>query len=184
MKNYNHCSANSKGVLMEEPMNEKLSLLIDDELPSYKALDLLRAVGKDEALQQRLQRYHLISQVLKNEDCYLVHKQFAAKIHQQISGEPYFLIPPKRAAKNWQKIGLAIAASITLAVVWLAYNYDAQKYSYPPSAPMAMNQQAPVELEPLNARFNDYLQAHDNDVYSNHVPRVQPYARVVGYQQQ
>jgi sigma-E factor negative regulatory protein RseA len=85
---------------------------------------------------------------------------------------------------NWQKAGLALAASITLAVVWVAYRVDSQKTPYAIQPAIATNMQQPNNVVPLNPHFNDYLQAHDNAVYSSDLYRVQPYARVVGYQQQ
>ncbi|WP_347986829.1 sigma-E factor negative regulatory protein [Methylomonas sp. AM2-LC] len=172
---------------MQEQVNEKISLLIDDELQSDKALSLLRTLGQDDALKQRLQRYQLISQVLKNDSCYVLDKHFADKIHQQISYEPTFMLPRKKSSLisfNWQKAGLALAASITLAVVWVAYKVDTQKNPYTLQPAMAINMQQPNTLVPLNPHFNDYLQAHDNAVYSSDVYRTQPYARVVGYQEQ
>jgi len=36
---------------------------------------------------------------------------------------------------------------------------------------------------PLNKRINDYLQAHNNSVYTNGEANFQPYARVTAYSQ-
>lgn len=166
---------------MQEQLNEKISLLIDDELDSEQALSLLRTIQDDDALKAKLQRYQLVSQVLKNEECYVLDSDFADKIHQQIRREPIFFMPRKKAGINWQKTGLAMAASIVLAVVWVVNKIDKQSNAYPEVAVVAPQQ---IQPDTMNGRFDDYLQAHDNDVYVNNAGRVQPYARVVGYQQE
>ena len=168
---------------MQEPLNEKISLLIDDELDSQQALSLLRTIQDDEALKSKLQRYQLLSQVLKNEECYLLDSEFADRIHQQIRSEAIYFIPAKKTRINWQKTGLAVAASVALTVVWVVNKLDKQSNPYQePQIALVVPQ--PIQAGVMDARFSDYLQAHDNDVYVNNTGRVQPYARVVGYQQE
>jgi sigma-E factor negative regulatory protein RseA len=41
--------------------------------------------------------------------------------------------------------------------------------------------QTQSEQVPLNARINDYLQAHNNSVYTNGEASFKPYARVAAY---
>jgi sigma-E factor negative regulatory protein RseA len=168
---------------MQEPLNEKISLLIDDELDSQQALSLLGTIRDDEALKSKLQRYQLLSQVLKNEECYLLDSEFAEKIHRQIRNEPIYFMPAKKTKRNWQKTGLAVAASVALAVVWVVNKIDKQSNPYQ-EPQIALTVPQPIQAGAMEARFGDYLQAHDNDVYVNNAVRVQPYARVVGYQQE
>jgi sigma-E factor negative regulatory protein RseA len=168
---------------MQEPLNEKISLLIDDELDSEQALSLLKTVQDDDELKAKLQRYQLVSQVLKNEECYILDSEFADKIHRQVREEPIYFMPRKKVGIDWQKAGLAVAASIALAVVWGVNKVDKQMNPYKePEVALAVPQQS--QPDEMNDRFNDYLQAHDNAVYVNSAPRVQPYARVVGFQQE
>ena len=167
---------------MQEPINEKISLLIDGDLESDKALTLLKAVQADDVLKSKLQRYQLMSQVLKNEDCLLLDRKFTDKIHQQIRQEPTYLIPSKTSKINWQKAGLAVAASVTLAVVCVVNQIDRSSNAY--SEPqMALIAPQPIQADAAFVHFDEYLQAHDNDVYVNNV-RVHPYAHIVGYQQE
>ena len=166
-----------------QEINQKISQLIDDELDIRQAQALLRQIQADPALQAKLQRYQLLGQALKNDKCIILDKHFAEKIHQQISQEPSYLISRKSANPNpWlQRTGLALAASILLAVMWLAGNQQNQRNPLPALVFLA------PQLDPapaVNPRLNEYLQAHDNTLYSNHTSRVQPYARVVGYQQE
>jgi sigma-E factor negative regulatory protein RseA len=169
---------------MQEQINERISLLIDDELDKEQALSLLKAIQTDEALTLKLQRYQLLGQVLKNQPSHLPDARFAEKIHQQIQKEPIHFLPARKTAFNWQVTGFAIAASTLLAVVWLVSKIDSRSYSFQPPqlASSASLQQHQPDI--ATSRFNDYLQAHDNSVYINNVARVQPYARVVGYQQE
>ncbi len=168
---------------MQEQLDEKISLLIDDELDSKQALSLLGAIQEDELLKTKLLRYQLIRQVLKNEECYLSDSEFADKIHQQILKEPIFFIPAKRFRINWQKTGLAAAASVALAMVWIVNKIDKQSDTY--SEPqIALAAPPPIQADAMVMHFDDYLQAHDNDVYISNTLRVQPYSRVVGYRQE
>lgn len=166
---------------MQEPLNKKISLLIDDELESQPALSLLKAIQSDESLKNKLLRYQLMSQVLKNEECLLMDSEFVDKIHQEIRNEPSYFIPARSSKFNWQKTGLAVAASVALAVVWMVNRMDRQSHGYPEPA-IAFTASPPIQADAALVHFDDYLQAHDNDVYVNNV-RAQPYARVVGYQQ-
>lgn len=168
---------------MQEELNEKISLLIDDELGSSQALSLLRKIRQDDVLKNKLQRYQMMSQVLKNQNSQIIDSGFADNIHRKISGEPAYLQPVKKPRLNWRTAGFAVAASLVLAVVWLANRIDKQIYQYPQQE-FALVMPQPLQAGALNPRFNDYLQAHDNAVYINNVAPVQPYARVVGYQQE
>ncbi len=171
---------------MQEQTNEKISLFIDDELDSEKALLLLKKIKQDAALQSVLQRYQLMSLVLRNEESsLLVDRGFAEKIQQQISHEPSYLLRRKKPEINWQKTGFAIAASIVLAVVWLVNKIDNRSNSAYPQPEMAFIAPQTMQTGVMNARFNDYLQAHENEVYINNIERGQAVnARLVGYQQE
>lgn len=171
-----------------QEINQKISLLIDDELDSRQAQRLLQEIQHDPELQATLQRYQLLGQALKYKQCQVLDKQFAAKIHQQISQEPSYLLPsakPVTVVKpnrfSVQKAGLALAASILLAIMWLTSNQAYQQAPLPSLVFMAPQQDVPAGMSP---RLNEYLQAHDNTLYSSQTGRVQPYARVVGFHQE
>ncbi len=167
---------------MQEQLNEKLSQFIDDELDSEQALLLLKAVQDDELLKDKLRRYQIASQVLKSNEYSQVSSDFADKIHEQIRQEPIYFMPRKKPMLNWQKAALAIAASIALAVVWVSSKVDKQMSS--PFATVEIVAHSKVPGDAMDARFNEYLQAHDNALYVNNMQTAQPYARVVGYHQE
>ncbi|MBD9355899.1 sigma-E factor negative regulatory protein [Methylomonas albis] len=167
---------------MQEQLNEKLSQFIDDELDTQQALSLLKSLQNDGLLKDKLRRYQIASQVLKSSEYSLVNSDFVDKIHEQIRQEPTYLLPQKKAAVNWQKAALAIAASIALAVVWVSSKVDKQMQN--PMATAEIVAQGNPSAEEMHARFKNYLEAHDNALYVNSVQAGQPYARVVGYRQE
>jgi sigma-E factor negative regulatory protein RseA len=167
---------------MQEQLNEKLSQFIDDELDTQQALSLLKSLQNDGLLKDKLRRYQIASQVLKSSEYSLVNSDFVDKIHEQIRQEPTYLLPRKKAAVNWQKAALALAASIALAVVWVSSKVDKQMQN--PMATAEIVAQGNPSAEEMHARFKDYLEAHDNALYVNSVQAGQPYARVVGYRQE
>lgn len=167
---------------MQDQLNEKLSQFLDDELDSEQALALLKSVRGDELLKDKLRRYQIVSQVLKSNEYSPVPRDFADKIHERIRQEPVYFLPQKKAGFNWRKVAFAVAASLALAVVWLSAKVDRQQRNPFGSVEIVASGQMPPNV--LNARFNEYLQAHDNGLYvNNNLQRTQPYARVVGYSQ-
>lgn len=163
---------------MQEKINEKISLMVDDQLDKQQTIALLKNLREDPALQTKLQRYHLISQAIKGEQCLLSKHDFADKIHQQLRQEPTYFMPRKKAHVDWQKAGLAVAASVVLAVFWTAGKIDKPINSYVGANTLAL--QNASQAEQSNARFKEYLQAHDNAWYVNNSVN-QPYVRLAGY---
>lgn len=171
---------------MPDSQNEKLSLLIDDELDARQSLELLESLENDENLQRRLHRYQLISQTIKSEPVSVAGSDFVQRVHQQLQKEPVYFLPQYRKnADLARKAAWALAASVLLATVWFANQRDLSMLplaSVGVIAQTGLGQPGDAGLD--HARFKAYLQAHDNALYANTAPIVQPYARVVGYRQQ
>lgn len=166
---------------MQEQHKENLSLLVDDQLDSAQAFALLKSLRQDAELQAKLQRYSLISQALKSEQCSVASPDFVNSVHQQLEKEPVYFLPQKKQTDSVKKAGLAVAASVVLAVLWLSAN---QIYrSFGPYNSANTIAQRSVETEQMNARFKEYLQAHDNAWYVSNNVGVQSYAHVASYQQ-
>ncbi|MFM8340701.1 MAG: sigma-E factor negative regulatory protein [Methylomonas sp.] len=161
---------------MQDKLNEKLSLLLDDELESQQALSLISKIKTDADLRGKFQRYQLISQAIKKQDVYPLDEDFVGKIQQRLHAEPTYLVPVKPRISPRQKALYAIAASLLLAVVWLVSSQQ-----QPASD---LYQVAAIEQPAAQAQIDDYLQAHDNSVYVSHRNFPQAYTRVVGYQQE
>lgn len=164
-----------------QQVNEKLSMLIDDELEGRQAREVLDVMRKDQALQDKFKRYHLISQAIKNDSVATAAPDFLAGMQQRLRNEPIYLLPPKAPQKlEWQKtLGLAAAASVAMLAILVFANSEKHgpAYQRPQSMQLAQNR------DPDNAKFKEYLQAHDNTWYAVNNAGVRQYARLAGYQQ-
>jgi sigma-E factor negative regulatory protein RseA len=166
---------------MREQINEKISLMVDDQLDCSQAYDLLKTIQHDPDLQAKLKRYQLISQAMKNDQCVTTRSDFVDKIHQQLRDEPAYLLPRKNQAIAWQKtVGLAVAASVALVAVIVFGTIE--KQMQPLGGANTIAQHLP-QNDQMNAQLNEYLQAHDNVWYGNSNVGGQQYARLVAYQQ-
>ena len=160
--------------------DEKLSLLVDDQLDSVQSLSLLNSLRDDAELQAKYRRYAMISQALKGEQCSVASLDFADKVRQQLKQEPVYFLPQKKAVGSAVKTSLAVAASVMLAVIGFSVGkYQTQTQSYIGASAVA---QRSVPAEQLNAKFKEYLQAHDNTWYVNQNAGVKSYARLASYQ--
>lgn len=160
--------------------HEKLSLLVDDQLDHAQALSLLKSVQRDPELQAKLQRYALISQALKSEQCSVAGLDFSDDVKQQLKSEPVYFLPRKKPTDQVKKTSLAVAASVVLAVV--GFYAGKMQNQTQPFAEVASVEEHPVQAEPMNAQFKEYLQAHDNVWYVNNNAGVTSYARLASFQ--
>ena len=167
---------------MQRQHDEKLSLLIDDQLDRVQAAGLLKAMKGDSELEEKWRRYHLISQALKNDRCSTASSNFADKVHQQLRDEPIHFLASRKPTVAWQKtVGLAVAASVALVAVIIFGTVEKNTQPIAGINTVARQVQVP-QTDPMNARFKEYLQAHDNGWYVNNNVGVQQYARLAGYQ--
>jgi sigma-E factor negative regulatory protein RseA len=180
---------------MSEDLNQKISQFLDNELDHVQALNLLKKMRFQPELQDKMNRYEAISHALKTDIFLTTMSDFSAKTHQQIQQEPVYLLPQRKPYKQTPKL-IALAASIAIVAVVAGHNINGQdqhlkaasavqvaQHQLPeqPSNPVVYANQA--AQYPLNKRINDYLQAHNNSVYTNGEANFQPYARVTAYSQ-
>jgi sigma-E factor negative regulatory protein RseA len=191
---------------MHKEINQKISRFIDGELGYDETLDLLEKIQSDEALKHKMSRYQAISQALKTDEFYQVISDFSHKVFQEIQQEPAYLLPQLKSQPHSQSQDrqpqskrklFAVAASALAAAVLVGQSLrdDQSANKYQAISAMAVPQQSlpasfaqPGKLkqrnrQPLNAQFNDYLQAHNNSVYTNGEANFQPYAKVTAYGQ-
>ncbi|AWK14805.1 RseA family anti-sigma factor [Candidatus Fukatsuia symbiotica] len=145
---------------------EKLSALMDGEILDTKLIDSLL---KDDELQQRWQRYHMIRGVLRRDQAVgaMLHIDIAHSVAQVIKivdaqeGEKATVVPlnpagvpehqPRPSGWHWQKVcpwasqltQVAVAACVCLAVVVGVQQYSQQR-----------NQPAMLNLQPESPVFN------------------------------
>lgn len=187
---------------MHEELNQKISQLLDNELGHDEALKLLKQMQMQPELQDKLNRYEAVSHALNTEVFILPASDFAARISQQIQQEPNYLLSQRQRFQYGYKM-LALAASVAAVAViasWdvIQHQDPAKAFKVAPLAQLSPQQntkpiqnQAPEKTTvlaqeqasqiPLNQRINDYLQAHNNSVYTNGEANFKPYTQVTAY---
>ena len=190
---------------MFEEINENISRLVDGDLGHGESLDLLKKMKSDDVLKCRMSRYQAISQALKTDQFHQVSLDFSRKVFQEIQQEPTYFLPqlkpkipvnsqPQTQARLPKLKLFAVAASTLAAVVLVGQGIrdDQSGNQYPTLSASAIPQQALPALaqteqtkqrtrHPLNAQFNDYLQAHNSSIYTNGEASFQSYAKVAAY---
>jgi len=179
---------------MHEELNHKISELLDDELSQDDALELLRKLQLEPELQDKLNRYEAISYALKAEVFLLPKADFSTQVSQRLKDEPSYLLPKRRVfSMNYPAI--ALAASIAALAVFVSWDMIHQPAAVQPFKETPVAQAAPAQTDaniqvaaenpgaevPLNQRINDYLQAHNNSVYTNGEANFKPYTQVTAY---
>ena len=175
---------------MPKDLNLKISQFLDNELDHVDALHLLRKIQSQRELQDKLNRYEVISHAVKTNAFLLTKADFSTKIHQKIQQEPIYLLPRHKSFKRSHK-QIAVAASIVIVAVIAGrsvMNDPNQHFKAASTLQVAQNKlpellDKPVEATqyPLNKQINDYLQAHNSSVYTNGEANFQPYTRVIAY---
>lgn len=172
---------------MNNELKQQVSEFLDNELASEASLELLQKARNNPEITHTLNRYAAISQAFKNDSFTRVDNDFSTKITRQIEQEPLYLLPQRKQSSPRRYRLLAMAASIAAVLVLASHNEEkpdatlqlAQKATTKPSEPTAAN---PEQTEqPLNARIYDYLQAHNNNVYTNGESEFKPLVKVTSY---
>lgn len=193
---------------MNEELNQKISQFLDNELDHDEALSLLQKMQSRSELINAKNRYEAISHALKTDVFLSVDPDFSAKISEAIQREPAYLLPRyKKPVRRASPKLLALAASVAVVAVLAtqSMNNPAEhvktssilQLAQRPLAEQPVAKQSPTkqssqsvvnsnktEPYPLNARINDYLQAHDNSVYTHGEVSPEPMTRVTAYSQE
>ncbi len=184
---------------MNEELNQNLSQFLDDELEHKVALDLLQKMQTNPALKSTLARYATISHALKTDEFLPVPPRFSEQVAQQIEQEAIYLLPRRKPAGQ-HYIRLALAASVAVVAVLAARGVNTPETSATlATASLQAIQQTPAKPDdqpiasaalpeedpyPLNARISDYLEAHNNSIYSGEVDvDFRPLTKVTSYNQ-
>ncbi|MHB8472320.1 MAG: sigma-E factor negative regulatory protein [Gammaproteobacteria bacterium] len=181
---------------MSELLNEQVSAGVDDELDPGEAGLLLRRLASDVGLRQRWQRYHLISDALKNNLPAQLPVNLAERIARAIAAQP----APTRRVQPGRLLrplaGFAIAASVAaVAVLGMRSLHTAvdnppteqiaSAAALPAALPVAVSQPNGTRWDraqpEVAARLNAYLVNHNGHAESSGMQSVLPYVRIVGY---
>ncbi|NJN46449.1 MAG: sigma-E factor negative regulatory protein [Candidatus Competibacteraceae bacterium] len=180
---------------MADKMVEQLSALMDSECALPEVEMAMRRLTKDADLQARWQRYHLISDTLKNNIPDIIDLDLVERINQAISADPPLHTYGLAKQSTWNKpvTGFALAASVAL-VAFAGFQLAPFEVTSEPSLVAAT---APISPAPspdpsqsgiantntsLEEKLNTYLVSHNEHASMHSVHGVLPYVRMVGYQ--
>lgn len=174
---------------MKKSTREDLSTLVDGELDSTRASQVIEAATRDPKLRAAWSRYHLMSDAMRDQLAPGAPAEFAERVRRALESEPPLAAPRRRAHALAKPLaGLALAASVA-GVAILGLN---ALRSEQPAAPQttAVARQTPQESgtalrwnvgQPaVEARLNGYLVNH-SEYLGNGMRGLLPYARIVGY---
>lgn len=108
---------------MTDQFDEKISSLVDGELSDIDRQHTVTTMLSDEEKRCCWERYHLISNALKNNLPRVIDSQFASRVKAEIEKEPSILAPHSHKTSFGKRMaGLAVAASVaTVAVLGVQF---------------------------------------------------------------
>ena len=184
---------------MKDKLNEQLSALVDDELNGTEQELLIRQIGRDPELLQRLSRYQLISDAMQNHLPGRVDPAFSRRLHGALRQEPAGRGDGQAAGLTgrWLRpvAGVAVAASVAVVAV-TALQTSREETAVQPAAVAG----APAEREYIRAQdsavaaapdsgpgidsrqLDVYLVNHNEYAASRGMRGMLPYVRIVGHE--
>ena len=125
---------------------DKISALMDGELPREEAEQLVRAVRERADLREAWATYHLIGEALRGEPC--ADCGVMAMVKKRLAAEPTVFAPRRRFSsefgKRWALPSMAAAAAVAV-VSWMAF--EMQPGTEPPSAASASHVVVPTVMQ-------------------------------------
>jgi sigma-E factor negative regulatory protein RseA len=101
---------------MSETHKEQISTLLDHELGSIEANELIKALESDQGLNKQFDRYALIREAL-NEDVVIHQESFLKSLQDALAVEPTVLAPRRAERQSNRYIAAALAASVAIFTV-------------------------------------------------------------------
>lgn len=142
---------------MSEKLKEAVSAAVDDEADEFELRRVLDEVHKDAALKLAWERYHLVGTVLRDEhltpdrglrERVWAELELTADTDTSVAlPEPLELVPDAPVSRLNRLTGLAVAATVALAVVLVGVNLT----NTPDSAPAVVAVSEPVVAFPKPA---------------------------------
>ncbi len=178
---------------MSDELREKLSALVDGELDDVEAVELLDRMSHETALKEVWQRYHLVSDALRNHLPPVASVDLVERVRHAIGTEPIPIRAPRQArAPAWKPLaGLALAASVAVVAV-LGFRGFSDVDGEAVIERMVQRNPAPAGVKPsaglwwnvdrpdVEERLNAYLVNHSEHTGST-MRGMLPYARIVAY---
>lgn len=185
---------------MADDISEQISALVDGETRSGEGQFALRRLAQDVDLKARWQRYHLISDAMKNNLPERMNTGFADSVMKALADEVAPTGKPALNVGNWKKpaAGFAVAAAIAAVSV---LGVQVMQLPGAVQAPMAVLDASPSQIleqasqpgftesgdqvltaEELNDRLNNYVASHSAWSSMSNVNSAMPYVRRAGYE--
>ncbi len=184
---------------MTEQEFERLSALVDDELPPNEIGGEIHKLCQSDGKRERWSRYHLIGDAMRHEIGSIYSPSLAQSISQRLQDEPVVLAPaaikPDSSPRRKTLTGLAVAASLAAVAVVLAPQLISPKGSATP--PVVAEQHSAesrtyfvaqdgtrwelLKKPAVESRLNAYLVNHQERSPSSNIKGIMPYATFVSY---
>lgn len=169
---------------MKEKLHEQLSALVDDELEHAEQALLLRQIGTDPVLRERLARYQVISDALQNHLPPRLDIGFHKSIQAALKDEPAVQVAASRFAGMLKPVaGVAVAASVAVVAVLSLQSIRTETPSSTQavaSLPAAQDYlRADIKEPPAPHSLNAYLVNHNEYAVNR---GMLPYVRLVGHE--
>jgi sigma-E factor negative regulatory protein RseA len=180
---------------MHDDLKQKISQFLDNELDQEESLGILKKIQIEPELLSKMIRYEAISHVLKTDVFLYPSSDFSAKVNKELKNEPTHLLPKnhifgiQRFPRQSTIIALAASIAAVAIISFQSNNFAGNDLKKPQPLQLA-KQQIPEKLAPViaglpekdqlpaNARFNDYLQAHNSSIYTSGEADFRPFATV------
>lgn len=109
----------------ENEINQSFSLLLDEVLGKEESLQLLQRIEEEPSLKKAWNRYLLASEVMRSHrfssTCF-PDPHFVDRVSAKVAEEPTVLVPQRRRYFTEKYMSGALAASIMLIAVLVAYS--------------------------------------------------------------
>ncbi|MGH8474159.1 MAG: RseA family anti-sigma factor [Methylococcales bacterium] len=192
---------------MQEDLDIKISMLMDDELACKEALKIFNRIRNESVFRAKWIRYNIASCACKAQSMILTDFNFFDRVSKALEQEPAIVAPKSRASKKLARISsvslaLAASAAVVAVIIWSGMaglpgssppntsDRNALAVSTPIEAPSAPIQAPapwlPAKLDSAHKqnfpkRLNDYLITHNESTYTTGAQTMMPYARVISY---
>ena len=176
---------------MSDDIRERLSALVDGELTEHEAVGMLDRLNHDVELKQVWERYHLVSDVMRNNLPRVTSVDLVGQVRESLDAEPTTVVPMRRRRIDLKPVaGFALAASIAMVAV-LAFRGQMGAEG-PEREAIAGNAGVPagptelagmrwnVDRPDVEQRLNAYLVNHNGHT-GNGMGNMLPYVRIVAY---
>ncbi|MFT6915085.1 MAG: sigma-E factor negative regulatory protein RseA [Motiliproteus sp.] len=143
---------------MSDSIKESLSALMDDEVGEFEVRRILKQLDSSEA--QLWSRYHLASAVLKRQAPSQPQLDVSAQVMAELELEPEFE-PQARSGGvfQWRSLGsIAIAASVTLVVIFGAQTYQGGGSSVVAPQQIVLSGPNPVSSNVVSVQYGERAQ--------------------------